>query len=153
MLVIDSPPPTQQLLIYPSSSFRFSPDYPRLISSNVVHHADTALEVSISRYILVVSTRRAVVREAQPLPIPEMHIQKPLVSPIKAYTSLCQCQECVVIPHVGFQREDAAVETVWPSYIWNSCKCGRSTEELIWCLECHNIGIYVEYVGELYLSP
>ena len=153
MLVIDSKPSTQQLFINSSRSFLFSPNVPRFLISNEVYHADIALEMSISGHILVVSTWRTIVREAQSFPIPKMHIQQSLVCSIKAYTPLCQSKECVVVAHIRFQGEHTAVETVRPTYVWSSRKLGRIVEQLIWSAQSHDIRVYVDYMLELGLPP
>ena len=75
MLIIDSPPSPQQLLIHSTRSLLFSTNQPGLFVSNVVHHVYLALKVPISRNILIVPTGRTIVRKAQSLPIPEVHIQ------------------------------------------------------------------------------
>ena len=89
MLVIDSPPAPQQLLIDSTRFLLFPSNQPRFFVSNVVHHVYLALEVPIGRHILIIPTGRAIVREAQPLPILEVHVQEPLICSIEADSSLC----------------------------------------------------------------
>ena len=153
MLVIDSKPSTQQLFVNSSRSFLFSPNVPRFLIPDEVYHADITLKMSISGHVLVISTWRTIVREAQSFPIPKMCIQQPLVCSIKTYTPLCQSKECVVVTHVRFQGEHTAVETVRPTYVWSSRKSRRIVEQFVWSSQSHDIRIYVHYILELGLPP
>jgi hypothetical protein len=63
MLVVDGPPPTQQLTINTGIVFVLATEGPGFVFSNEVNDSDTALEMSIGRNILVVSTGGAVVDE------------------------------------------------------------------------------------------
>lgn len=117
MLIVHSPPPAQQFFIDSNCSFILSTNDPGLFIANIMYHADAALEMSISRHILVIPTRCTIVGEAQSLPVTEMHIQQPLICTVEAYSSFCQGQKCVVVTHFGLQGEDAAVEAIRPSYV------------------------------------
>lgn len=153
MLVIYSPPSPQQLLIHSTRALLFPPNQPRLFISNVVHHVYLALKVPIGRHILIVSTGRAIIREAQSLPIPEVHVQQSLICSIEAVSSLCQSQQSIVFAHVGFQRKDTAVEAIRPSNVWYSCKAWRIVEQFIRSSKCYDVCVYVYDVVELGLPP
>lgn len=88
MLIVHSPPSSQQLFIDPCCPLRLSTDDPRLVISDVMDHVDGALEVPVGRDILVISAGCAVIGKAQTMPFSKMHIQQPLVSTVETDTSL-----------------------------------------------------------------
>ena len=92
MFVVHCPPSSHLLFIHAGGTCTISADPPWFVVSNEMHHVYSTLKVSVSRNILVVATRRTIVGKAQPVPIPEMHVQQTLVCSIEAYASLCQCQ-------------------------------------------------------------
>ena len=64
MFVVDSPPHAQQLAVDAVVESVLPTQCPRLISTNEVDSIDTALEMSICRHVLIVTTRSAIVGEA-----------------------------------------------------------------------------------------
>lgn len=118
-----------------------------------MHSTDTTLKVPIRRHVLIVSTRRTIIREAQPLPIPEMHVQQPLIRAIKTDASLRQGKESVEVAHIGFQGEHAAIEAIWPSDVWDGREGVGEVEELVWSAEGDDVGIEVDEMRELGLPP
>lgn len=101
MFIIYSPPAAKQLLVYASCSFPVSSHDPRFVRSDEVHHADTTLEMPVCGHILIITAWGAVVAEAQPVPILEVHVEQALISTIEADATLGQGQKSVVIAHVG----------------------------------------------------
>jgi len=53
-------------------------------------HTDTALEMPVGRYVLIICARGAIVGETQSFPIGKVHIEQALVGPVEADPSLCQ---------------------------------------------------------------
>ena len=144
MFVIHRPPAAHQFLVDSTATTRsFPPNDPRFVVTNVMNKADTTLEVPVRGHILVIATRRAVVGEAEPLPISKVHVQQPLIGSIEAYTPLCKSQEGVIVTHVGLQAEYTTVETVWPTDIGHSSKSVREVEQLIRSAQGHYVGVKV----------
>lgn len=112
-----------------------------------MHHLNPALKVPIRRHILIVSARRAIIREAQPLPVSrsEMHVQQPLVCAVEARAPGGESEEGVVVAHVGGEGEDAAVEAVGPADVWDGGEGGGIVaEELVGGAEGDDVGVYVD---------
>ena len=71
----------------------------------VVHYTDTALKVPIGRHILVMAARGTIVRKAQAVPTTEMGVQEALICAVKAYASLCECQQSIVVAQIRLQGQ------------------------------------------------
>lgn len=121
--------------------------------SDVMYHVDTALEMAICRHILVIPARRAIVGEAQSLPISEVHIQQSLICPIEAYSPCGQCQESIVVTHIGVQDHNPAVETIGPANVWHGSKVGVDGEKLVRGTQRDHVRIDVHQPPKLGLLP
>lgn len=116
-------------------------------------HADTALEMPVGRHVLVICARGAVVDETQSLIMGEMHVEQALIGSVKAYSSLRQSQQGVVVCHIRVQHHHPRVEAVWPADIWDSGKVGVHCQELIRSSQGDHICIEVDYSLVLCLLP
>lgn len=74
-------------------------------------------------HILIVAAWSTIVGETQTMPVSEMHIEKTLVSTIKADTTLSECQETIVVAHIGGQDQKSTVEAIGPADIRHRCEC------------------------------
>lgn len=110
-------------------------------------------EMPKSGYVLIMTARGAVVNKAQPVPFLKMHVQQALVCTIKANPALRKCQEGVVILKIWTKDHDSGIKTVRPPDIWNGRKMGIEREKLIRSPKCHNIGINIDDLLILSLSP
>lgn len=117
MSIIDSPPSAQQLVVRRLRWGNLPGHVPGFLGTDKMHHTDRTLEVLIGRDVLVVCARRAVIREAEPMPVPKMHIQEALVSAVEADAPLRQRFERKVVLHVGSQDHYTTVEAVGPAHV------------------------------------
>ena len=123
MLVVDSPPPSQQFLIYTASRTHLaSPSHPRLVFADEMYERNTAGEMSVRWKVLIVPTGSTVVGKTQSFPVPEMHVEQTLICPVEADAPLCKGQKSVVVTHIWLEGKDATIETIGPADIGNSCK-------------------------------
>lgn len=90
MPVVYRPPHSQKLTVDSRVVPVVSAKRPRLVRADEMHCSNTTGKVPVGGDVLVVATRGAVVDEAQPVPLAEMHVEKPLVGPIETDTALCQ---------------------------------------------------------------
>lgn len=68
-----------------------------------MNQAYTALEVPVSRNILVIPAGCAIVRKTESMPIAKVGIQKPLIRTVETDPSLGERQQSIVIAHVRLQ--------------------------------------------------
>lgn len=74
MFIVYSPPSAHLLLINPSGAYTISAYLPWLVVAYEVYHADRALKMPVSGYVLIIAARRTIIGEAQPIPVPEVHV-------------------------------------------------------------------------------
>lgn len=122
MSIVDSPPPAQQLVIRRLGWGNLPGHIPRFLGTDEMHHTDRTLEVLIGRDVLVVCAGCAVIREAEPMPVPKMHIQEALVGAVEADAPFCQRFEREVVLHIGSQNHYTTVEAIGPSHVGD---CGK----------------------------
>ena len=123
MLVIDSPPPAQQFLVYTASRTHLaSSNYPRLLFANEMYEGYATGEMSVRWKVLIVPTGSTIVGKTQSFPVSEMHIEQSLICTIEADTPLCKGEKSVIVTHVRLEGKDATVETIGPADIGNSGK-------------------------------
>ena len=117
--------------------------------------ADRVAEVSIRRQVLIVGARRAVVREAQPLPIAKVRVQQALIRPVEAHSPLRKGQQRVVVPHVRREQHGTAVEAIGPAHVRRRGEAGlrKGFEELIRRAQGYGVGIEVDEAPEARLPP
>lgn len=152
--IISGPPPSCNLIVWPSSAARISSLRPWLVLSNKVRSTDARLEVLVSWHILVVSAWRNIVGEADPVVgVLEVHVEQSLVGAIKRDSALSHGMKCPVVAHVWFQHHETGVEEVWPADIWCGREWSLEIKKLIWCSPSYHIGIHVDYAAELSLLP
>ena len=92
MAIVDSPPHTEQLSIDTTIESILSSQCPRLVSADEVHSVYAALKMPVCRDVLIIPAWSTIVREAEALPFPEVHVQQALISSIKTYATLCKGQ-------------------------------------------------------------
>lgn len=153
MLIINRPPPPQQLIIRGINRIHLSRHMPRLRGTNEMDHADGTLEVSVGRNILIIGTGRAIIREAETVPVAEMLIQQSLVGAIETRTSLSKGPQGIVVLQIGPKDHQAAVETVGPADIWGSGEVRVQGQELIRGSESYHVAVNVDDAVELSLAP
>jgi hypothetical protein len=118
-----------------------------------MYKADGALEVPVSRQVLVITAGRTIVGETQAMPGAEVRVQQSLISTIKADPALRERQQGIVIAHVWLQRHDTAIEAIRPTNIWYGRERGLQIEKFIWRSERHYVRVDIDQVVILCLAP
>lgn len=153
MPIIDSPPSAKQLIVRRLQRNNLPGQIPGFLRSDEMEKADGALKMSVRRYVLIISTRSAIISEAEPMPVAKMHVEQSLVSSIEADASFCESLECVVVLHIRTKNHEPTVEAVRPSYIRCGCKVYLEGQQLVGGSYGHDVAIDVDNSFELGETP
>lgn len=131
MPIINRPPFPQQLIVRRLQRDNLPRQIPRLLGTNEMNEADSTLEMLVGRNVLVVRTRRAIIREAQSMPVAEMHVEQALVSPVETDPTLSECLQRIVVLQIGSQHHDSTIEAIRPAHVWRGGKVYIQGEQLV----------------------
>jgi len=154
--IVDCPPSAQELTIHTRllRSGRMCL-LPWLVFADEMHEAEAVLEVPVSRLVLVAGARGAIIRETQAVPwaMVVVFVQETLVGAVKACATSCHGLHGIVLSNARRQKHDPAIEAVRPSYIGGSGEVMMQLEQLIGRAKSNDIGIDVDNLAEVLLSP
>lgn len=127
---------------------------PRLVGTDEMHHVDTRLEMTIGRYVLVVSGWCDIVGEAYAIVVvTKMGVYKALVGSVERDPPLGHGHHGVIVAHAGIQNHDARVEQVGPSYVRGRGEGVWDIEEFVGGSIGDDVGVYINDLAKLGLAP
>lgn len=127
---------------------------PRLVRANEMYHVDARLEMTICRYVLIMSRGSDIVGEAYTvIVVAKMGIYEALVGSIERYSPLGHGHHGIIVAHVRGQNHNARVEQIGPSDVGGSREGVCDVEELVGGSIRDDIGVYVDDLAKLGLAP